>query len=56
MLHDMVLKQEVQQSPVPHPPALVPDPALEAIMRQVRVGLFAVPAQYKSQKDREAGL
>lgn len=38
MLHDMVLKQEVQQSPVPHPPALVSDPALEAIMRQVPGG------------------
>jgi hypothetical protein len=51
-----VQQPPVQQSAVPQPPALVPDPALEAIMRQVQVGLFAMPAQYKGQKDREAEL
>jgi len=50
------IQRPVQPPPVPQPPALLPDPTLEAIMRRVQVGLFAMPAQYKGQKDREAEL
>jgi hypothetical protein len=45
------VQDALQQSPI-----LVPDPTLEAIMRQVQVGLFAMPVQHKGQKDREAVL
>jgi hypothetical protein len=44
------------QDSLQQPPVLVPDPTLEAIMRQVQVGLFAMPVQHKGQKDREAVL
>ena len=44
------------QDSLQQPPVLVPDPTLEAIMRQVQVGLFAMPVQRKGQKDREAVL
>jgi len=44
------------QDALQQPPILVPDPTLEAIMRQVQVGLFAMPVQHKGQKDREAVL
>jgi len=44
------------QSPSVQASIMVPDPALEAIMRQVQVGLFALPVQNKGQKDRAAAL
>jgi septal ring-binding cell division protein DamX len=44
------------QDALQQPPILVPDPTLEAIMRQVQVGLFAMPVQHKGQKDRDAVL
>ncbi len=38
--------------PLQPPPVPVPDAELEAIMRQVQVGLFALPRQYRGQKDQ----
>lgn len=55
-LQQPVLQQTPVQQPVRQPSVPLSDPALKAIMRQVQVGLFAMPAQYKGQKDREAEL
>jgi hypothetical protein len=56
LMQQLPIQPPVQQPPAEQSPVMVSDPALKAIMRQAQVGLFALPAQNKGQKDREAAL